>query len=224
MDGIHDLGGRHGFGPILHPEEEPVFHSDWERTVLVMFPAMALAGAFNLDEFRHGMEQIPPHDYITARYYEHWVDSMTRYGLRSGIFDGDDLEQRTQHYLDNPDEPLPPSSKPEMVETLRQMIATGDDYHRPKEEPAKFASGDRVTVSSGPSLGHTRRPGYVRGRTGTIATFHGSYVYPDTNAMGDGEGAEYVYTVEFSGEELWGAEGANSTVYIDLWEPYLLPA
>ena len=73
MDGIHDLGGRHGFGPVIHPDDEPIFHSDWEKTVLVMFPAMAMAGAFNLDEFRHGMEQIPPHDYITARYYEHWT-------------------------------------------------------------------------------------------------------------------------------------------------------
>ena len=224
MDGIHDLGGRHGFGPIVHPDDEPVFHSDWERTVLVMFPAMAMAGAFNLDEFRHGMEKIPPHDYITARYYEHWIDSMVHYGVRCGIFDPDDLERRTQHYLENPDEPLPPSSKPEMVETLRGLIASGDDYTRPRDEPARFAEGDTVTVRSEPSTGHTRRAGYVRGRTGTIETVHGSYVYPDTNAMGEGECPEYVYTVGFSGEELWGDEGANTTVYIDLWEPYLLPA
>ena len=224
MDGIHDLGGRHGFGPIHHPDDEPVFHSDWEKTVLVMFPAMAMAGAFNLDEFRHGMEQIPPHDYITARYYEHWIDSMIHYGVDRGIFDADDLERRIQYYRDNPDEELPPSSKPEMVETLKGLIASGDDYHRANDEPAKFATGDRVTVVDGPSLGHTRRAGYVRGRTGTIATLHGSYVYPDTNAMGGGEGSEYVYTVEFTGEELWGDEGANTTIYIDLWEPYLLPA
>lgn len=224
MDGIHDLGGRAGFGPVQHQDDEPVFHSDWERSVLVMFPALAMAGAFNLDEFRHGMEQISPHDYLTARYYEHWIDSMTHYGLRMGIFDADDLEKRTRHYLEHPDEQLPPSSKPEMVEALRQLIATGDDYRRPKDDPARFASGDAVKVSNEASLGHTRRAGYVRGRTGTIAKVHGSYVYPDTNAMGEGECPEYVYTVEFSGEELWGPDGAKSTLYIDLWEPYLLPA
>lgn len=59
MDGIHDLGGRAGLGPIKPESDEPVFHSDWERSVLTMFPAMALAGAFNLDQFRGAMEQIP---------------------------------------------------------------------------------------------------------------------------------------------------------------------
>ena len=66
MDGVHDLGGRQGFGPIDPDTDEPVFHSDWERRVLEMFPAMAGAGAFNLDQFRYGMEQIPPAEYLAS--------------------------------------------------------------------------------------------------------------------------------------------------------------
>ena len=31
MDGIHDLGGLDGFGPVEVEPDEPVFHEDWER-------------------------------------------------------------------------------------------------------------------------------------------------------------------------------------------------
>ena len=225
MDGVHDLGGRAGLGPINPEPNEPVFHSDWERSVLVMFPAMAIAGAFNLDEFRAGMEQIPPVEYLSARYYEHWMHSMEIYGTRAGIWDDDELERRTRHYLENPDEPAPKSSNPEMVELLRGLIPGGDNFRRESASPPKFNVGDRVQVRPEASTTHTRRAGYVRGRTGEVALWHGSWVFPDTNAIGQGEGAEHVYTVKFAATELWGelppGETSNTYVYIDVWEPYL---
>ena len=38
MNSAHDLGGRHGFGPIAPEAEnsEPVFHEDWERKALAL--------------------------------------------------------------------------------------------------------------------------------------------------------------------------------------------
>src|SRR5512132_3338746 len=30
MDGVHDLGGMHGFGPVEREENEPPFHGRWE--------------------------------------------------------------------------------------------------------------------------------------------------------------------------------------------------
>ncbi len=30
MNGIHDLGGMHGLGPVLAEANEPVFHEPWE--------------------------------------------------------------------------------------------------------------------------------------------------------------------------------------------------
>src|SRR2546425_68806 len=30
MNGIHDMGGMHGFGPVEPDPNEPVFHSRWE--------------------------------------------------------------------------------------------------------------------------------------------------------------------------------------------------
>jgi nitrile hydratase len=227
VDGIHDLGGRHGLGAINPEPDEPVFHSDWERSVLVMFPALAMAGAFNLDQFRYGMEQIPAPEYLTSRYYEHWIHSMVQHGVQAGIFDPEDLEQRTRHYLEHPGEGVPKAHKPEMVETLRGLIAEGDNYRRETDRPAKFSVGDRVRVRPEASTTHTRRNSFVRGHVGDVVAAHGAYVYPDTNALGQGECPEHLYTVRFTAVELWGSEepgAANSVVHVDLWEPYLTEA
>jgi nitrile hydratase subunit beta len=223
MDGIHDLGGKQGHGPVVHPDDEPVFGSEWERHVLPMFPAMAMAGAFNLDSFRSGMEQIPAAEYLTSRYYEHWMHSMVLHGVEAGIFDPDDLEQRTRHYLENPGEEAPKATKPELVEALKGLINGGDDYRREVDAAPQYAVGDTVRVKADASTTHTRRATYVRGHVGVITHAHGAYVYPDTHATGEGENPEHLYTVRFTSEELWGAEAgaANTVVHIDLWEPYL---
>jgi nitrile hydratase len=72
---------------------------------------------------------------------------------------------------------------------------------------------------------HTRLPRYVRGHVGSIERLHGAHVFPDTNALGEGENPQWLYTVRFDGRELWG-EGADPTVSVsvDAWEPYLEPA
>ena len=31
VDGVHDIGGLDGFGPVEHVETEPFFAADWER-------------------------------------------------------------------------------------------------------------------------------------------------------------------------------------------------
>ncbi len=41
MNGIHDMGGMHGFGPVTVEEGEPVFHAPWERTVFAGFAQAA---------------------------------------------------------------------------------------------------------------------------------------------------------------------------------------
>ncbi len=52
MNGIHDLGGMDGLGPIVCEPDEPVFHSDWERKMFGMFILTIVGGLFNDDEFR----------------------------------------------------------------------------------------------------------------------------------------------------------------------------
>jgi len=60
---------------------------------------------------------------------------------------------------------------------------------------------------------------------GAIEHRHSGFVFPDTNAHRQGENPQWVYSVVFTGKELWGADAdPNLTVAIDCWEPYLEPA
>jgi nitrile hydratase len=96
---------------------------------------------------------------------------------------------------------------------------------RQATRPARFARGDRVRAENIHPPGHTRLPRYVRGRVGTILSVHGANVFPDSRAHGLGEHPQWLYTVCFTGRELWGAEADPSvTVSVDAFEPYLAPA
>ena len=88
-----------------------------------------------------------------------------------------------------------------------------------------FRAGDRVRTRNMHPQHHTRLPRYARGKTGVIEAVRDGFVLPDTNAHGQGENPEWVYTVAFDGRELWG-DGADPalTVSIDAWESYLEPA
>ena len=33
MNGVHDMGGEQGMGPIQYEKDEPVFHAPWEGRV-----------------------------------------------------------------------------------------------------------------------------------------------------------------------------------------------
>lgn len=73
MNGIHDLGGMHGFGPINPEKNEPVFHADWEKRVMALFPATFLFAGYTVDEFRHSIENMGAIEYLEGSYYEHWL-------------------------------------------------------------------------------------------------------------------------------------------------------
>lgn len=76
MNGMHDLGGMHGMGPINPEPNEPVFHHDWERTVFGLFVTTFAGGHFNVDEFRHAIEKMEPAHYLESSYYEHWLHAI----------------------------------------------------------------------------------------------------------------------------------------------------
>jgi nitrile hydratase len=92
-------------------------------------------------------------------------------------------------------------------------------------QPARFKAGDAVRTRNFNPTGHTRLPRYARGKRGTIEAVRDGFVFPDSNAHGQGENPQWVYTVVFEGTEIWG-EGADPTlvVSIDAWESYLEPA
>ena len=98
--------------------------------------------------------------------------------------------------------------------------AAGGPADRPSNRPQGFAPGDHVRTRSINPDGHTRLPRYARGKVGEIVAVHGTHVFPDSNAHGLGEDPQWLYTVRFTAQELWGKD-TRDCVMIDLWEPYL---
>jgi nitrile hydratase len=222
MTRIHDLGGRRGFGPVQIEENEPVFHEPWERDVFGM--ALATGGLYNGDEFRHGIEKISPIEYLTTTYYEHWLETIEQNLLAHGVITREELEERRKLYAETPDAVLPERKDPTLVQRLKEVVKAGESTVREVEREPRFKVGERVVVRHVYPSGHTRLPGYVRGKRGIISRVYPAFVLPDTNAHLKGENPEHVYAVRFDARELWGESAEpNSQVSVDLWESYLEP-
>lgn len=223
MNGVHDLGGTDGLGPVVVEDNEPVFHSDWEKAAFAFFAYNFRAGQFNIDQFRYGIEQMPPAEYLSSRYYEHWLHAVEHYTTTSGLVDPDELDAKTRYYLEHPDAALPDHHDPELVTFADAAVKHGVAADREAAAPPKFSVGDRVRVTDDHPFGHTRRARYIRGRTGVVEAAHGAFIYPDSAGNGGGDDPQHVYTVRFDAATLWGAGAAdpNSSVTFDVWEPYL---
>ena len=84
MNGGHDLGGMHGFGPVEIERDEPVFHHEWERRAFAITVAAGFLDKWNIDQSRFAREQMPPAEYLATTYYEHWL-----FGLEKLLHDQD---------------------------------------------------------------------------------------------------------------------------------------
>lgn len=226
MNGVHDIGGTDGLGPVPFSKEEPVWRAEWERTAFGMFAMPFRAGFFGVDSFRHAVEKLHPAVYLMTPYYQHWMHSAEHHGVAKGILDPAEIEERTRYYLENPDAPLPEREDPELLEFVDAVVKAGVPAGREVEQAPAFAVGDQVTVTDSSPFGHTRKARYVRGKTGEIVLAHGAFVYPDSAGTGGDEAPEHVYTVRFTNTELWGEDTAepNGSVYIDVFEPYIVAA
>lgn len=94
MNSIHDLGGMHGFGPVVQEENEPVFHADWERHVFAVLNLTMAAGQYYVDELRHSIERMPPGEYLGTPYYEHWLHDAEDLLNRKKVVTREELERR----------------------------------------------------------------------------------------------------------------------------------
>jgi len=94
MNSIHDMGGMQGFGAILREEDEPVFHHEWEGKALALARIALAGGHFNLDEFRHVMERMPPVQYLTIPYYERWLEGTVALLAEKGVISADEFAAR----------------------------------------------------------------------------------------------------------------------------------
>lgn len=220
MEGIHDLGGVEGFGPVEPEADEPAFHERWEARVFAVNAAARNARAWgNLDRFRHAIERIDPVAYLTHSYYGRWLGGLETMLVEAGVVSRAEIDGRVQSMGGEPGLVASrPSAHPDPVTSSRLPLT------RSLERSPRFRVGERVKTRNRAVPGHTRLPRYARGKIGTVILHHGGWVYPDTNAHGQGENPQHLYTVAFDGETLWG-EGceAGVSVSVDLFEPYLEP-
>jgi nitrile hydratase len=222
MNGVHDMGGMHGFGPVVREKNEPYFHAPWERTVNGLMQATIRQRLFNLDEFRRAVEQMPPVHYLEASYYERWLEGVVANLVEKGILTGEEIERRLSELAD---QPLEATRHDDPVLVQRVLGAPWLPPADATAPPPRFAVGDAVVTRNDHPTHHTRIPRYVRGKRGTIHQIQGIQTFPDTNAHDLGRHPRMVYSVRFTGSELWGDSAEPGQVlYIDLWESYLRPA
>ena len=217
MNGIHDLGGMHGMGPVEYEENEPVFHEAWEGRVYAITRALGAWGKWNIDAGRHRIELLPPADYLRMSYYEKWLARNMALLVERGLVTREEMETG---------KPAPGSTKaapPLTAADVPAMAARRGSYLRSDAQAqARFTTGQQVRARNMNPLGHTRLPRYARGKRGTVARHHGVYVFPDSNAHFQGEQPQHLYSVRFAARELWGeAASARDSVYLDLWDSYL---
>ena len=218
MDGIHDMGGMHGFGKVEPEPNEPVFHAAWEAHCLALNRAMGYTGIWTIDQTRAGIEELPPDVYLTSSYYKKWAVRLENLVVARGLAGADEIE--AGHAL-RPGKPL----KRKLAAADVPNTLTRGSYSRPAAAPARFAPGDRVRTKNIHPATHTRLPRYARDKTGVIEAIRGCHVFPDTAAVGQGENPQWLYTVLFEGRELWGDSAEPSLkVSIEAFEPYLEPA
>ncbi len=225
MDGIHDLGGVEGYGPVPYVPEEPIHVGPrWEAFSGAALFALLRSGKTNIDAHRHRIERLDPTRYLPISYWGRWLAAVESATVDQGIASQDEIDGAVRSLGHDPASAAPP---PRMHPVTRLESRENETtFVREIDEPPRFAVGDRVvTMADAPHAGHHRLPRYVRGRTGTVARVYPAFTFPDAVAHNDGEQPTYVYAVGFDGRDLWGPDGdPNQVCHLDLFEPYLSPA
>jgi nitrile hydratase subunit beta len=216
MNGVHDLGGMHGFGPIVRDPNEPLFRTDWEEHVHTIGELLLEHRYFTVDAFRYGIERMEPAHYLRAPYFERWLATIELNLVENGFLSGDELDARTEYFRQYPEATPPRGDDISPVREAQQQS------NAPAPAASRFAVGDMVVARNAHPRGHTRLPRYARGKRGTIQRLHGPQIFPDTNALGLGEHPQPLYNVRFEARELWGESAEPDQVLtLDLWESYL---
>ena len=212
MNGVHDMGGMHGMGPIEPEPDEPPFHEPWEGRVWALQRQIGRWGrGRNWGSFRFALESIPAADYLRMSYYERWftallVDRL----LRSDLVTQAELESGEA----DPNRPRP------------TLLPAPTEVDVDVDMSPRFRPEQRVRARNIHPRGHTRLPRYTRDKHGTVVRDHGVFALQDTDVNGQRLGGppQHVFTVRFTARELWGDDASErDAVYVDLWEDYLEP-
>lgn len=224
MNGPHDLGGSHGFGPV--PVEDGVpFHAEWEERMFGIALAMAYAHRIprTTDESRYAIERLPPDVYLGAAYFERWLLGAEANYEAYGLFTREELEARKRELAGEQSARPPGNAAAEQAARVLAGLRAGRTHTDVDGEPS-YSPGDAVVARNVHTKRHTRLPRYARGKRGRIDCVRGAFPVPELAAQGERE-LEFVYEVRFEGAELWGESAEPGTcVYLQLWESYLQAA
>ena len=201
MNGVHDLGGMHGFGPIEREENEPLFHAEWEARVWGHGTASCCAGVF------HDRRAPPWHrahgaGRLLARVLLRALARLSR------VHPDGPGYRRPHAELDARIELPAPAARRSRREWICQRGPATGAAGAPAIATAHCAAlrGGRCGNDAPTSIRLVTRelPRYARGKRGAIQGFYGAQTFPDTNAHGLGEQPQPLYNVRFEARELWG--------------------
>ena len=179
-----------------------------------MSRAIGVFRAWTIDTSRYAIESLAPAIYLTRSYYEKWFLRNQNLLIERGLIDVDEIA--AGHAL-RPGKKHGPFTLAD-VERVTRRGWSG----RPAPAPARFKIGDQVRAKNIHPKTHTRLPRYARGHVGVVERLHGAHVFPDSVVAGKGEDPQWLYTVRFDAQELWGAEADPTVkVSIEAFEPYL---
>jgi len=214
VNGVHDMGGMHGMGPVVIEKDEPVFHARWEARVYALQRAAGFHGRWNIDMARFSRERMPPADYLAASYYERWLFGLQTLLVEQGLLTAQELATGRAATT---------TGQAAVLRAPEVTVMRGRSSTRVAADvPPRFKPGDPVVAHTINPVGHTRLPRYVRGRRGVIHIDHGIFTFPDTNAMKRDPKPQHCYSVRFAARELWGpGVAARDSVYLDLFDDYL---
>ena len=216
MDGIHDVGGKFGFGPIEVTHVEPPFHAAWEGRMLGIARAIARPADWNSDKFRHSREHEDPVEYLTRSYFDQWYKAYACMLVGSGMVTVEELASGISQGPKPADTPEPMSA-----ESVAIVKTKGASFDRDYDKPPLFKIGDRVRGRMISPTGHCRLPAYVKGYRGIVSAYHGAHVLADASAH-NRLAIEPLYTVRFKLCDLYPERRtSDDAVHLDLWESHL---
>lgn len=239
----HSLGGLQNLGPVnLEPR---VFVQDWEKRIFGIHTVMMAESAHLSDalpkypmatvptafrdtwtwaSLRTGAESMHPFEYFKYRYYEKWLGGISQFFVDRGYIGADQLAERTAHYRAQPEAPLPVRPNPELRAQVVDYLMRGDSGLRPPPAPARFEKDETVQVADPAAADHTRLPGYLRHKQGTVVeVYPGAFEYFVSTGPDGLDGPMPVYRVAFEAADIWGPalSEPRTTIYADLFEAYL---
>jgi len=240
----HSLGGLENLGPVN--VDTQVFVEPWEKRIfgihtvmmaesthladaLPRYPVADLPTTFRNTwtwaSLRTGAEGMQPFEYFKYRYYEKWLMGISQFFIDEGYVSAEELDEKTRHYRVDPQAALPDKPNPAIAVQINAYLVKGDSgFHAFAQEP-RFSKGAQIRVGDPDAVDHTRLPGYLRNKPGTVElVYPGAFSYfVSTGPDGIGHPMP-VYRVAFDAADIWGKEKSepNTTIYADLFDAYLL--